>query len=70
MSYPCNYYAAGQSLDLDLLNNPDLVSQRQDIAVKTALWFYQANNMVTPARQGDFAATTRILNGGPGTASQ
>ncbi|CAF1663140.1 unnamed protein product, partial [Adineta ricciae] len=58
LSWPCNYYAAGQSLGIDLLNNPDLVEQQQDIAVKTAIWFYNANNMAAPAKQGDFAATT------------
>ncbi|CAF0845390.1 unnamed protein product [Adineta steineri] len=76
LSYPCNYYAAGQSLGLDLLNNPDLVAQRQDIAFKTAIWYYQANKMDVPAQKGDFAATTRIINGklecdgGPGVANQ
>ena len=76
LSYPCNYYAAGQSLGLDLLNSPDTVSQQEDVAVKAAVWFFQANNMVDPARQGDFAATTRILNGpqecngGPEAANQ
>ncbi len=63
LSYPCNYYAAGQALDLDLLKHPDLVSNLEDVAVDTAIWFYQANNMEQPAEQGDFAATTRILNG-------
>ena len=76
LSYPCNYYHAGQALNLDLLNNPDMVAQQQDVAVKTAVWFFQANSMVGPARQGDFAATTRILNGpvecngGPGYNNQ
>ena len=76
LSYPCNYNAAGKALGLNLLANPDLVSQRQDVAVKTAVWFYQANQMAGPAQQGDFAATTRIINGaqecdgGPGTANQ
>ncbi|CAF1333069.1 unnamed protein product [Rotaria sordida] len=46
LSWPCNYYGAGQAL-----------------AVKTAVWFYNANNMAGPAKQGDFAATTRIING-------
>ncbi|CAF0802732.1 unnamed protein product [Adineta steineri] len=63
LSWPCNYHGAGQALGLDLLNNPDLVEQRQDVAVKTAIWFYNANNMAAPAKQGDFAATTRIING-------
>ena len=48
---------------MDLLNNPDMVAEEQDVAVKTAVWFFQENNMVEPARQGDFAATTRIING-------
>ncbi|CAF1121649.1 unnamed protein product [Rotaria sordida] len=54
---------AGKALGIDLLNSPDLVEQQQDIAVKTAVWFYNANNMAGPAKQGDFAATTRIING-------
>ena len=61
---------------MDLLSNPDLVEQRQDLAVKTAIWYYNTNNMATPAKQGDFAATTRIINGqlecngGPGASHQ
>jgi predicted chitinase len=76
LSYPCNYNAAGKALSLDLLNNPDWVEQREDLAVKTAVWYYQTNKMDGPARQGDFAATTRIINGpvecnnGPGAARQ
>lgn len=63
-------------MGLDLLKNPDLVSKREDVALKSALWFYNANNMATPARSGDFSATTRIINGpqecngGPGIDSQ
>ena len=76
LSYPCNYNGAGKALGLDLLNNPDLVSERQDVAVNSAVWFFQANNVVDPARRGDFAATTKIINGpqecngGPGAAKQ
>lgn len=76
ISYPCNYNSAGKALGFDLLRNPDLVSQRQDLAVKTAVWFYNTNQMVEPARRGDFPATTRIINGkhecdgGPGFKKQ
>jgi predicted chitinase len=74
LSWPCNYHAAGQALGVDLLAEPDLVEQREDLAVKTALWFYNTNRMDVPARQGDFAATTRIINGqiecNTGSASQ
>jgi predicted chitinase len=63
LSWPCNYYAAGKALGVDLLNNPDLVEQEQDLAAKAALWFYKRNQIDGPARRGDFAATTRIING-------
>ncbi len=61
---------------MDLLNDPDIVEQQDDIAVKTAIWFYNTNKMGIPAKQGDFAATTRIINGqlecneGPGYTNQ
>jgi predicted chitinase len=44
--------------------------------VKTAVWFFQTNQMDGPAQRGDFAATTRIINGqlecdgGPGAGNQ
>ncbi|CAF1221734.1 unnamed protein product [Rotaria magnacalcarata] len=75
LSYPCNYYNAGQSLGVNLLSNPDLVATNLKIAVQTAVWFFKANNMEGPARRGNFAATTRILNpiecnGGSGYQNQ
>jgi hypothetical protein len=76
LSWPCNYYAAGNALRVDLLNNPDLLEQEQDLAAKAAIWFYKSNRMDGPARLGDFAATTRIINGnlecdgGPSAANQ
>ena len=76
LSWPCNYYGAGQALNIDLLANPDLVEQRNDLAVQTALWYYKANGIDVLAQQGDFAETTRKINGalecngGPGAASQ
>ncbi|CAF1003860.1 unnamed protein product [Adineta steineri] len=63
LSWPCNYYAAGKALDVDLLNNPDAVAQQPSLAVQTAVWFYRTNKMEEPARRGDFAATTDIING-------
>ncbi len=62
LSYPCNYWNAGQALDLDLLSNPDLVAQSDQVAALTAIWYYQTTGMNIPASRGDFAGTTRILN--------
>ncbi|CAF4720572.1 unnamed protein product [Rotaria sp. Silwood1] len=76
LSWPCNYYSAGLSLGVDLLADPDKVENDPQLAVSTALWFYNANGMAAPAQIGDFAATTRIINGalecnnGPGYANQ
>src|SRR5690242_7472860 len=62
LSHPCNYYDAGEALGLDLLNNPDLVSQSDKIAAATAIWYYKKTGMNTLAQQGHFGGTTRILN--------
>ncbi len=40
------------------------------MAGKIVVWFFQTNNMVGPVRQGNFVATTRIINGGPGASNQ
>lgn len=63
LSWPCNYYRAGQALGVDLLGDPDRVTNDPKLAVDTALWFYRTNNMVEPAQRGNFAATTFIING-------
>ncbi len=75
LSYPCNYWNAGRTLGLDLLSEPDLVSQSDRIAAATAIWYYMTTGMNEPASRGDFANTTRILNkyecnGNPGQHMQ
>ncbi|CAF1252078.1 unnamed protein product [Adineta steineri] len=62
LSYPCNYYNAGNALAIDLLKNPDLVSHSDKIAAATAIWYYKETGMDILAQQGDFGSTTRKLN--------
>ena len=62
LTYPCQYYEAGQALGLDLLNNPDLVSQSDKVAAATAIWYYKQTGMHELAQQGHFGGTTRRLN--------
>ena len=62
LSWPCNYNGAGQALNVDLLRNPDLVADEDAYAAATAIWFWNANNMGGPARAGNFAGTTNIIN--------
>jgi|GEM_PF-1636983 len=76
-----NYQAAGQYLGKDLVNNPGLVSTDPLTNWQSALWFWMINyNPGTAGVQnchqailaGDFAQTTRIINGGiecPGSQS-
>lgn len=60
--YPCHYYEAGKAIGLDLLNNPDLVSQSDRVAAATAIWYYRETGMNELAYQGNFGSTTRRLN--------
>ncbi|CAF4091107.1 unnamed protein product, partial [Rotaria sp. Silwood1] len=62
LSYPCNYKAAGEALGVDLLKNPELIAESDTLAAATALWYWNANNMGEPARQGNFGATTKLIN--------
>jgi len=76
-----NYAAAGQYLGKDLVGNPGLVSTDPVTNWQSALWFWMVNyNPGTAGVQnchqamgtGDFAQTTRIINGGiecPGSQS-
>lgn len=62
ISYPCNYNGAGQALSVDLLKNPEKVAESDTLAAATAMWFWNANNMGKPAREGNFGGTTQIIN--------
>ncbi|CAF3913873.1 unnamed protein product [Rotaria sp. Silwood2] len=62
LSWPCNYKGAGDALGVDLLKNPEQVAESDTLAAATALWFWNANNMGQPAREGNFGATTQIIN--------
>ncbi len=62
LSYPCNYYNAGKAVGLNLLDNPDLVSQNEKIAAATAIWYYIETGMNEFAQKGHFDRTTRKIN--------
>jgi hypothetical protein len=76
-----NYQAAGDYLQKNLVGNPGMVSTDAVTNWQTALWFWVVhNNPGTSGTKnchqaivgGDFAQTTRIINGGiecPGSAS-
>ncbi|CAF1444130.1 unnamed protein product, partial [Didymodactylos carnosus] len=57
----CNYYNASQALSIDLLSNPDLVSQNEVIASQVAMWYWKAYGMREYAAKGQFNETTKLL---------
>ena len=74
MSFFCrnyNYGAAGDYLDVGLLNNPETVAQDDLTSWKTALWFWNVNtgsvgttcHTAITSGQG-FGETIQIINGG------
>ncbi|CAF0773200.1 unnamed protein product [Adineta ricciae] len=62
LSWPCNYHAIGETLGVDLLKNPEKLSESDTLAAAAALAFWNANDMGRPAREGNFGATTQIIN--------
>ena len=70
ISWNFNYYAAGNAIGQDLLNNPNLVSTNAAISWETALWYWMTGTggssmtshqaMVSGA---GFGATIRAING-------
>ena len=40
--YSCNYADVGLTLDLDLLKNPNLVAEQEDVAVGTTVSFFSS----------------------------
>lgn len=58
-----NYTRAGAALGLDLAGQPEL-AERPDIAVLTACWFWDENDLSALADAGKEDAITRRINGG------
>ena len=69
LSWNFNYKAAGDSLGIDLLNNPDLVKTDASVAWQTGVWYWmtQAGPNSVPAHDAiatqGFGGTIRSING-------
>ncbi|UJR08619.1 hypothetical protein I4U23_012878 [Adineta vaga] len=62
ISYPCNYHNAGKAVGLDLLKEPNLVSQSEKIAAATAIWYFKETGMDKLAQNDKFGESTRKIN--------
>jgi putative chitinase len=58
-----NYIQAGDALGVDLINNPEFVSQPKYAAL-TAGWFWSHGELNTLADAGDIEGMTKKINGG------
>lgn len=58
-----NYARCGQSLNIDLLGNPDLLLE-PIYAARSAGWFWKSNNLASFADRGDLEGMTKKINGG------
>ncbi|KAG6726843.1 hypothetical protein I3842_02G100500 [Carya illinoinensis] len=61
LTWNYNYGAAGNSIQIDLLNSPETVATDPIISFKTALWFWMTN--VHQVLNQGFGATIRAING-------
>lgn len=58
-----NYFLTGQALGVDLITQPELLSQ-PELAARSAGWFWQQHGLNELADAGDFMRITRKINGG------
>lgn len=60
----CNYEACGKAIGLDLLCNPDLLTESAEASVLAACWFWNKNNLNQFADKDDIITITKRINGG------
>lgn len=60
----CNYDACGKAIGLDLLCNPDLLTESAEASVLAACWFWNKNNLNQLADKDDVVTITKRINGG------
>lgn len=60
----CNYDACGKAIGLDLINNPDLLTESAEASVLAACWFWNKNNLNQFADKDDIVTITKRINGG------
>ncbi|WP_233867046.1 glycoside hydrolase family 19 protein [Paraburkholderia adhaesiva] len=58
-----NYRDCARALGVDLVSNPDGLVTDDTLAARSAAWFWSAHGCNEAADKGDFAQTTRLING-------
>lgn len=60
-----NYVAASRGLNRDLVSDPSYLETPEG-AARSAAWFWNTNNLNTPASAGNIDEVSRLINAGPG----
>jgi|TARA_B110000285_G_scaffold85134_1_gene97639 putative chitinase len=59
-----NYTAFSADMDVDAVDNPDNVSQDKEMALMSAIWYWNKNSLNKYADSGDIKTMTKRINGG------
>jgi len=59
-----NYSKFASDMDVDVVNNPDTVSEDKEVALMSAIWYWNSNNLNRYADSGDIKTLTKRINGG------
>ena len=59
-----NYTSFSKDAGIDAVNNPDLLSSDLTVIIKSAIWFWNKNNLNKFADAKDIVGATKKINGG------
>jgi putative chitinase len=59
-----NYVAFSKDMGVDAINDPDIVAEDKEVALKSAIWFWNKNDLNRYADEGDIKTMTKRINGG------
>ena len=59
-----NYTAFSADMDVDAVDNPDNVSEDKEMALMSAIWYWNKNSLNKYADSGDIKTMTKRINGG------
>ena len=59
-----NYEAFSKDMGIDIVSNPENIRQDLSLAIKTAVWFWDKNNLNKYCDNNDFIGLTKRINGG------
>lgn len=59
-----NYSSFSKDMNVDVVDNPHLVAEDKEIALMSAIWFWNKNDLNRYADAGDIKGMTKRINGG------